>query len=390
MEPSECKSFLPINWSYAFGHNVWDNDNREYLDFTSGIFVANVGHGNLTVRESVRNVSLYHAYNYRTKERDQYVKAITEKTGYEAVALFSSGTEAVEAALRVMRANKAGPIMRIEGCFHGRTQGARLEAKQDGCEHSDYLCGMSNNVIECFFPSGYVRLPDGLAGIILEGYRGWDARFYPQEFIDGLMEYKAVNPDFLICFDEIQSGFGRTGRFFAHEHYGIRPDLVCIGKAMGGGLPMSGLLSGMDLISLPGDLTSTHSGNPLSCSAGLAVLAEIDRLDLVEEAARKGRILKENLPDEGLMVGNLGSDEPEYYYEVNGKGLVAAIMTSDNEEADAIVTKCYEHGLLVVHTGRNSVKIGPPLTISDEALNEGIDILLGVLCDGYLRSVYFV
>ena len=351
MQPEAAKSFLPIKWNTAFGEFVWDEQGKEYIDFTSGIFVANVGHNNQAVLDAIRGVlPCLHAYNYSTVIREKYTEALCKKTGFGCVALFSAGCEAVEAALRVMRSRKASPWIRhTPGIFmHGKTQGARMERG-------------SLPLAEHIMPS----LKD--AGVILESYRGWDAYFWDKKWIQDLRAY-CTGHDILLCFDEIQSGFGRIGRFFCYEHYEVVPDLVCIGKAMGGGLPLSGLLGRKDLLDLPGDLSSTHSGNPLACAAGQAVLDEIDRLALVKEAQRKGVILHERLANKAGTK-----------FTINGRGMVAAIMMPSVEEANRVVMECYKRGLLVVHTGRESVKIGPPLVISDEALNKGLDILEEVL-----------
>ena len=367
VQPEAAKSFLPIQWKRASGHSVTDEKGKKYIDFTSGIFVANVGHNNLKVWNAMHRVPCLHAYNYSTEIREKYTEALCKKTGFECVALFSAGCEAVEAALRVMRHRwvSLGKIACIEGTYHGKTLGCRTDQRRAryGFPH------LLHEIHEGMKPSQLSQR--SIAGLMIESYRGWDAHFWDKQWIQDLRSY-CTEHDILLCFDEIQSGFGRTGRFFCYEHYEVVPDLVCIGKAMGGGIPLSGLLGSNELLNLPGDLSSTQSGNPLACAAGLSVLKEIDRLNLVKEAERKGMILHRRLRFRR-------TPEMAARYDVNGLCMVAEIMMPSVEEANRVVMECYKRGLLVVQTGRESVKIGPPLVITDAALNKGLDILEGVL-----------
>ena len=175
----------------------------------------------------------------------------------------------------------------------------------------------------------------------------------------------------------MQSGFARTGKRFGYEHYDVKPDLICCGKGMGSGIPVSGVLGSTEIMDLPdvGSMSSTHSANPLACSAGLATLEEIENKNLVSETARKGLLMQERLND-------IKSRFPDYIMAVLGKGLIAALIFRNpwTNEPDSLLPtklseKCMQKGLLVVHTGRESIKIGPPLTITDEALLEGIDVI---------------
>ena len=175
----------------------------------------------------------------------------------------------------------------------------------------------------------------------------------------------------------MQSGFGRTGKKFGYEHYDVEPDLICCGKGMGGGIPISGVIGKSKIMDLPeiGDMSSTHSANPLSCSAGLAVIDEIKSKNLISESKRKGKILLTELEKIKIKF-------PKIIKHTFGKGLIAAILFKSMKKPDQanlmaskITEDCMRRGLLVVHTDRESIKIGPPLTISDEALLEGIQVL---------------
>jgi 4-aminobutyrate aminotransferase / (S)-3-amino-2-methylpropionate transaminase / 5-aminovalerate transaminase len=338
-----------FRWSHAVGFHVWDKAGREYLDFTSGIFAANTGHSNarifVSIYQAARQCGL-HAYTYATDIRDRYEARLCEWTGYEDCHLFTTGSEAVEAALRVMGIDEDG-IMAIEDCFHGKTAGPRTR-----------LYRMPVATIQYAFSMPW----------IIEGYRGWDAYFWESEVIEYLRSCQTR--DNLVCFDEVQSGFGRTGKKFAFEHYGIRPDLLVIGKGAFSGFPGSAVLASNALLGPWHDeFSSTHGGNPLQCAAGLATIDEFDRLNLIEEAERKGVILHNALRAISYLDG----------CALHGRGMVAAITTPDIGAADRIVLGCRAKGLLVVRTGKATVKLGPPLTITDEALLQGVNILKEVI-----------
>jgi 4-aminobutyrate aminotransferase / (S)-3-amino-2-methylpropionate transaminase / 5-aminovalerate transaminase len=221
-----------------------------------------------------------------------------------------------------------------------------------------------------------ISLSEDICGFMLETFQGWGAVFYPPVFVKHIERICKEN-GILLAFDEMQAGFARTGKAFGFQHYDVTPDLICCGKGMGGGVPLSGVIGKAEVMDLPeiGNMSSTHSANPLVCEAGLAVIEEIRRLNLIEETERKGKILFDELE-------KLRSTYPDRLKYVLGKGLIAAIhiYCPDSGEPDGLFTsrvaeKCLQKGLLVVHTGRESIKIGPPLTITDEALREGVEVI---------------
>jgi 4-aminobutyrate aminotransferase-like enzyme len=230
--------------------------------------------------------------------------------------------------------------------------------------------------VECMeFPNNNTpflgfRKPEDVAGVIIESYQGWSARFFNPKFIQDLVKY-CKEHDILVCFDEIQGGFGRTGKMFAYEHYGIeRPDLICIGKGVSSSLPLSGVIGRADLIDLPemGSMSSTHSANPLSCIAGLKNLLEIHDKHLVQQSHYLGDILH------SFLRQKFGKK-----YEINGEGLLLGLITETEEEATQIVWECFKRGLLTIWTHKNSVKLAPPLTITEAELAEGLGVLNEVL-----------
>ena len=211
---------------------------------------------------------------------------------------------------------------------------------------------------------------------MLETFQGWGALFYPMDFVEAIKDI-ANQYNILITFDEMQSGFGRTGRKFGYEHYNVEADLLCCGKGIASGFPLSAVIGKKNIMDLPdvGNMSSTHSANPIVCAAGLATLQEIGKFDLINEAERKSNILFNRL-------NRIKETYPERISGVFGKGLIAAILFKkpesdepDHEFPSMVCEKSMQKGVLFVHTGRESIKLGPPLTITDEALLEGIEVL---------------
>ena len=397
---------LPIVWDRAKDVYVFDHFGNRWIDFTSTIFVANIGHANKRLVSSIKDVldkNLIHTYAYPNKIRLEYLKRLVQFTGngFEKGFLLSSGTEATEVALKLMRvygkANKKRRlgIICLEGNWHGRTMGAQLMSSnidQKNWIHEDadihhlpfpYPWNMGIDDSEKFLHKSLeslkknnIDLEKDICGVMLETFQGWGAIFYPVDYVKAIQEVCKKN-NILLTFDEMQAGFGRTGKKFGYEHYGVQPDLICCGKGMGGGIPISGVLGRGDILDLPGfgSMSSTHSANPISCAAGLATICEIESKNLISESHNKGLIL-----NRGLLA--IQKKFPQRISYVLGKGLIAAILFKDplSGEPDQIFPSrvaeiCMQKGLLVVHTSRESIKIGPPLTITEGCLIEGIAVL---------------
>ena len=398
---------LPLVWDSAEDFNVFDIAGNKWIDFTSTIFVANVGHSNPRVSAAIKtqfDSPLLSCYAYGNEIRARYLEKLIAFAGlpFEKAFLLSSGTEATEAAIKLMRmqAKKIGKrrrgIICFEGNWHGRTLGAQMlssnlvQREWIGYQDQDihhlpfpYPWVLKGKTGEAFLDAGLAKLAatgvdlgQDVAGFMLETFQGWGAVFYPKDFVQRI-ERVCRKYGILLAFDEMQSGFGRTGRKFGFEHYEVTPDLICCGKGMGGGMPLSGVLGRAEIMDLPdiGNMSSTHSANPLCCAAGLAVIEELEQRNLVAETARKGELLFKELTE-------LHAHFPQRISGYLGKGLIASILfhTPQTSQPDALFTSrvaelCMRKGLLVVHTGRESIKIGPPLTISDAALLEGLAVL---------------
>lgn len=410
LEVCESRSMhgqLPLVWDRAQDFSVFDTAGNRWIDFTSTIFVANVGHSNARVIAAMKAVldrPLYSCYAYANETRIKYLEKLVTFAGapFEKAFLLSAGTEATEAALKLMRMHgqKAGKrrrgIICIEGNWHGRTLGAQMmsgnlaQRAWIGYQDMDihhipfpYPWALNGFSGETFLSDGLKRLEaDGIdlaqdiCGFMLETLQGWGAVFYPTDFVQAI-EQLCKKHSILLAFDEMQAGFARTGRKFGFQHYGVQPDLICCGKGMGGGVSLSGVLGRAEIMDLPeiGNMSSTHSANPLVCAAGLAVIEEIESHDLVAETERKGKLLFD-----ALRI--LQARFPDRIAYLLGHGLIAAVLIHkpgtnepDGQFASQVAERCMQKGLLVVHTGRESIKIGPPLTISDSALLEGVEVL---------------
>ena len=406
-ESRSMQGQMPLVWDRAEGFNIYDKHGNKWIDFTSTIFVANVGHGNRNVCNAVQEVlekPLLHSYTYLNEERVRYIKRLVEFAGppFEKALLLSAGTEATEAALKLMRLNgmdlgkRSLGIIGIEGNWHGRTMGAQMMSGD--LSQKEWIGYHDPNIHHIPFPYPWalkgktgkeflelelvklqksgINLENDICGFMLEAFQGWGAVFYPKDFVQAIEDIcKKYN--ILLTFDEMQSGFGRTGKKFGYKHYGVQPDLLCCGKGISTGFPLSAVIGRRDIMDLPdiGNMSSTHSANPAACAAGLATLDELERLDLINESERKGILLFQQLNE----IKTRYSDRISH---VLGRGLVAAVHFKNPAGSDPdklfpsyVCERAMQKGLLLVHTGRESIKIGPPLIISDEALKEGIDVL---------------
>ena len=394
---------LPIAWSKAKNFSIYDIAGNKFIDFTSTIFVANVGHSNDRVKKYINRSlksNFIHSYAYINKIRAEYIDKLVKfcGKGFQKAFLMSAGTEATEAAFKLMRMygqkkkkRKLG-IVCFDGNWHGRTMAAQMmsgninQKKWIGFHDKDihhipfpYPWLIKNGNEEEFLNLSIRNLKKKLdlnkdvCGFMLETFQGWGALFYPKKYVKLLSKICKQN-DILLTFDEMQSGFGRTGKNFGFQHYGIIPDLICCGKGMGGGVALSGVVGKKNIMDLPevGNMSSTNSANPIACSAGLAVLEEIQDKKLTDKAKINGQLMQKKLLFMKKKYPNL--------FDVYGKGLIAAIIFNKsqkniNKKLKLLVEKCMKDGLLLVYTGRESVKIGPPLTITKSAIIEGTQII---------------
>ena len=408
LESRSMHGQIPIVWDRADDFQVFDAHGNCWIDFTSTIFVSNAGHGNARIKRAVTNViekPLLHTYTYMSQERLDYLDLLIKKTPkqFEKVFMLSAGTEATECALKLMREygikkdkNKGGVIC-FEGNWHGRTMGAQMMGWNPN--QKSWIGYHDPNIYDIPFPYPWdknaMRDPKkffidsiknlceendmnpekDICGFMFETFQGWGAVFYPDEFVQTVSEF-SKQYDILVAFDEMQSGFGRTGELFGYMHYGVEPDLLCCGKGASSGFPLALVLGSAEVLDIPdiGSMSSTHSANPIVCAAGKANLEALFEDGLIENSKQLGMRFHQELE----KIRNKYSD---YLNWIEGKGLLAALIFKDKNNkplsslCDSIAELCMQRGLLVVHTGRESIKLAPPLSITEDALLEGISVL---------------
>jgi 4-aminobutyrate aminotransferase / (S)-3-amino-2-methylpropionate transaminase / 5-aminovalerate transaminase len=405
LEAQAMHGQYPMIWDRAEDFQVFDKWGNTWIDFTSTIFVANAGHSNKRIVNALKKLlekPIMHTYTYASHERINYLDYLISHTPkqFEKAFLLSAGTEATEVALKLMRLNgqkkgkRRGGVVCFNGAYHGRTMGAQLmtgnqKAKEwigfhdKDIHHIDFPYPWTVKNSREFFKNSINKLLENyslnaeadLCGFMLETFQGWGAVFYPNEFVQELMIF-AKKHNMLVSFDEMQAGFGRTGKLFGYEHYKVEPDILCCGKGASSGLPLAIVLGSKEVMDLPdiGSMSSTHSANPLVCVAGHENLKAMFEDGLIDNSKKLGIIFHQKL-------NQIKDKYPNHLKYVFGKGLVAAIIFIDKQGnvlsrlCDKVAEKAFQKGLLVVHTGRESIKLSPPLSINEEALIEGIEVL---------------
>ncbi|MHC4166510.1 MAG: aspartate aminotransferase family protein [Planctomycetota bacterium] len=396
----------PVIWDRAEGVNVYDAYGNMWLDFSSGVLVTNAGHGCKRIADAIIGQAsrpLLTTYCFPNQPRIDLVQKLVSLAPdpLNKAFVLSTGAESTECALKLMRTHgrKTGTdakniVISFEDSFHGRTLGAQQMGRLGGGEA--WIKNLDPEIVQVPFPDGFrcedtsfdlfektlARLaiePDNVAGVISETYQGAGPNFMPKQYAKDLRRWCSEHGA-LLCFDEVQAGFGRCGTMWGFELYDVVPDLFCIGKGVSSSLPLSGVIGKEQVMDLygPNAMTSTHSGNPICCAAALASIEVIEQEGLVENAAKVGQVLRKHLqqiksefsdvigfaPAEGLVGGLLmvrkGTKNPDY------------------ELAWNVVDLCFGKGLLMfapVGLGGGCVKIAPPLCISEEAVTEGCQVI---------------
>ena len=406
-ETSLIEKQLPIVWDRAEGFQVYDRWGNKWIDLSSTIFVANAGHANPRTKKRLQRVvdkGLLHAYCYPTQERSDFLRKLIEITPdyLQRACLVSTGTEASERALKLTRiyGMKFSPRKKViiggYGNFHGKTMGAMMAASTP--EAKEWIVNHDPDMHQLAFPYPWVLEQEGLTGeamfkrdfenllnkgvrpgeiaaFVIESYQGWGAVFYPVDYIQA-MDRWAKEHDALIIVDEIQAGFGRTGKLFGYEHYDIEPDLVCCGKGISGSLPLSAVLGRSELIELDPTLTSTHGGHPASCAAALGNLESLVEDRLVQRASKLGKQLH------GWLL-EWQQEFRDRIPRILGEGMLWAVFICepgtenlDAEFADRLVERAMQKGVFSIRTGCGTIKLGPPLNIDKDALKEAVAVYI--------------
>ena len=400
----------PVLWDRAEGFQVYDAAGNCWIDFSSTAVMTNTGHGHPAIRQALQEhlaSGLLAQFSYASKIRITLAQRLLELAPdhCDKVYFWTTGSETSECSLRLARewGMRRDPskthILTHAGDYHGWTLGAHqvsgesagkpwISSPDEGIHHIPapiQQAGngeLSSSDWSAFFDASIANLagrgvnPHQVAGVFIETVPGSRAVPWPGEYMQRLRRW-ADEHDVLLIFDEIQTGFGRTGKWFGHEHYGVRADLICIGKGLTSSLPLAAVLGSAQIMDLlgPADITSTHAGHPLSCAAALANLDVLESQDLIEESRRKGEIAAERLQC-------VKERFPGHIADVNGLGLLHVIHVRnpqtglpDTALARASTWEAVKRGVMMINTGLPTIKICPPLVISDDALIEGIDVI---------------
>jgi acetylornithine/N-succinyldiaminopimelate aminotransferase len=359
----------PIAIKKAYGAVVTDVNGKEYIDCVAGIAVNNVGHCHPAVVEAIKQQAeeLIHVSNlYYTEQQALLAEELVNLTEIERVFFCNSGTEAVEGALKLARkATGKKEFIAAEHAFHGRTRGALSVTHKE--KYRKPFEPLAPAVFVPYNDASAIRaaITEDTAGVILEPVQGEAGVIIPS---DGyLREVREICDETgtLLILDEVQTGFGRTGKWFAREHSGIEPDIMTLAKAMGGGFPMGAMLAREDVAANfgRGDHASTFGGNALSCAAALANIEVINKEKLVARSGELGVYLMKKLK----------ALDKDYVKEIRGKGLMVGMELSI--KCEDIVSRSRELGVLLNCTSESVLRFVPPLTITREQL----DAVVGVI-----------
>ena len=368
---------VPMVFDRGEGAYLWDPEGKRYLDFVSGGRAGTaLGHRHPKVLQAMREQMdrlLFLSNDFHHPPGAALGRMLSERSGGRVTFFCNSGAEAAETALKLARKwghTNGGPnkheIITFERSFHGRTMGALSATGQTKFQQG-------------FEPvlSGFKYLPfndlsalknaigPNTCAIFLEPVQG-ESGIYPatREFMQGAAALCAQN-QVLFMVDEVQTGFGRTGKFWAFEHYGVEPDVVTTAKALAGGLPIGACLSKPECAALvPGDHGCTFGGNPLSSAAAVAALQALDENGYIENAATLGTVLKERL--QRLVPAKLA--------EVRGLGLMVGVDLVE-PKAKAIFDACLEGGLVINQVGETILRVLPPVVVTREQIDAGASIL---------------
>ncbi|MCC6003264.1 MAG: acetyl ornithine aminotransferase family protein [Thermofilum sp.] len=401
--------WYPLVVRRAYGVWIEDVDGNVYLDFNSGIGVTNTGHTHPKVvkalKEQAEKFLHYSLTDFMYEEPVKLAEKLSQITpGNFSKKVFytNSGAESIEAAIKTARGHFKGTrpyIIAFIGSFHGRTYGSlsltsskpvqrrHLGPLLPGVYHAlypyCYRCPFRQKYPECdlwcvdFIEEWMLKKhvpPEEVSAVIAEPIAGEGGYIVPPpDFFKRLKEL-ADKYGFLLMVDEVQSGMGRTGKWFAIEHFGVTPDIIAVAKGIASGLPLGAIIGKAEVMDLPpGSHASTFGGNPVSCAAALATIQVIEEEKLLENATRVGEYAMKRLREMQTEIPAIG--------DVRGKGLMigAELVTEKGDPniklLQLTLDTAFKKGLLVIGAGLSTIRIAPPLTITQEQMETGLTIL---------------
>ena len=371
---------FPVTIERGIGAHVWDVDGKEYIDCMGGYGVALVGHKNQRVNDAIKEqidkIITVHSSLYN-KTREEFLTKLIglAPKGLTQVHLNNSGAEAIEAAMKFARkfTGKKGMVA-MKGSYHGKSFGALSLTF-----NPKYRKAFAPLVEKVFFASfGDMEslrsvVDEDTAFVILEPIQGESGIIVaPEGFLQEVRKF-CDEKGIVLIFDEIQAGLGRTGRLWACDHWNTVPDILCLAKGIAGGVPMGATLVRPDILASinKGEHSSTFGGNPISCAAGIAALKAITEDGLIENSEKMGKKFREGLEEL--------KEKHTMIREIRGKGLMIGIEMKF--EVRDILMALIKKGVLMLYSGRNILRILPPLVISEEDVTKVLHALDSILTE---------
>lgn len=405
LSPSYTREY-PLVVDHAQGSEVWDVDGHRFIDFMAGVAVMNAGHRHPAIVEAVKrqvdkfwHICLSDFYYPQAVELAEKLQEIAPMP-YTQVYFGNSGTEAVESAIKLaMYKTGRTQFIGFMGAFHGRTLGALSFTASKTVQRASYVPGvkvyhvpypnpyrsmLANNGKDCgetvihFLEDELFRTmvsPKDVAGILIEPIQGEGGYIIPPPGFMKSLRQLCDQHGILLMVDEIQSGAGRTGKWWAVEHEEVQPDILCFAKGVGSGMPIGGIIAHKDLmVWKPGAHGSTYGGNPVAAVSALATLQVIEQEGLLAQATETGQYIMDALAEMQMRHPSIG--------DIRGRGLMIGIefvkdrTTKERDTAlrNIIIQTAFEDGLLLIPCGSNSIRMTPPLNIPRTLVDEGLQI----------------
>jgi acetylornithine aminotransferase len=372
---------LGLEIKKAKGSYIWDKSGKKYLDFVAGVSVNTLGHRHPKVIKEIKkqlkkylHVMVYGEYIQKPAVElcENIINKLPNKL--EVIYLTNSGTEAIEGALKLAKKSTGRrELIAAKNSYHGSTQGALsllgIEKQKKGYEPllPEIKFIRFNNIDDLNL------ITDKTAAVVLETIQGGAGFILPKKNYLELVKKKCENVGALLVLDEIQPGFGRTGKLFGFEHFKVIPDIIVMGKGMGGGLPIGAFCSSKKIMKLLEDKPklghiSTFGGNPIIAASALATIKTIYKENLMDSINKKEKLFRDKLKHPLIK-------------KINGKGLMLAIIFDDKSTANTLIINAIDKGLILFWLlwEKKAVRISPPLNISDKEINKGCDIIISIL-----------
>ncbi len=372
---------LGLQISHASGSCIYDTNGRQHLDFVAGVSACTLGHCHPRVVEAIQRQAEKHMHvmvygEFAQAPAVDYCKLLASVLPGElnTTYLVNSGTEAVEGALKLARRSTGrSEIISARHAYHGNTMGSLSVTGYEEKKRAFRPLIPDIKFIDFNVEEGLAKITDKTAAVILETIQGGAGFILPQADYLEKVRRRCNETGALLILDEIQPGFGRTGKLFAFEHYNCVPDILVIGKGMASGLPVGAFVSSNEIMAnlqtnpKLGHIT-TFGGNPVVAAASLATLKELIEGDLISEVLIKEQLFRKLLRHPSIK-------------EIRGKGLMLALIFEDSKTVDFLIQKSKDQGLILFWLlfEPKAVRISPPLTISAAEIEKGCKIILGIL-----------